>query len=329
MDLHGKNVLVTGAGGFIGSHLVEELVGEGAKVKAFVHYNSMNSIGNLIHLEERVLQEVELVRGDITDGSMVRASLEKVDVVFHLAALIGIPYSYVAPRAYVDVNISGTLNILQGGRDVGVERVVHTSTSEVYGTALRVPIDETHSLQPQSPYAASKISADSLAESFYRAFDLKVSIVRPFNNYGPRQSVRAIIPTIIAQGLAAPQIALGALEPVRDFLFVKDTARGYIEVATEEACVGEVVNLGTGSGISIGTLAYEILDMLGQKKEVVVEDRRLRPAKSEVMELVCDISKAQKLCGWEPQWDLRNGLEVAVRFVEENLSAFKVEDYNI
>ena len=260
---------------------------------------------------------------------MVRTSLENTDIVFHLAALIGIPYSYLAPRAYIDINVSGTLNVLQGARDTGVEKVVHTSTSEVYGTALRVPIDEMHPLQPQSPYAASKIGADSIAESFYRAFGQNVTIVRPFNNYGPRQSARAIIPTIIAQGLAARRVALGALEPVRDFLFVKDTVRGFIGAASSEACIGEVVNLGTGSGISIGELAREILDMLGQKKEIVVEDKRLRPAQSEVMELICDGSKAKKLFGWEATWNLRAGLEETVHFVEENLDAFRVDDYNI
>ena len=281
MNLKGKNVLVTGAGGFIGSHLVERLVELGALVKGFVHYNSLNTWGWLESLPKEKLREVEVFTGDVRDFHCVKNAMSKVEVVFHLAALIGIPYSYIAPESYVDTNIKGTLNVLQAARDVGLEKLIHTSTSEVYGSALYVPIDEKHLLQGQSPYSATKIGADMLAESFYRSFELPVAICRPFNTYGPRQSARAIIPTIITQMMAKKEhVHLGNTDTTRDFNFVTDVVEGFIKIAESEKAVGEVVNIGSGHEISITALVEKIFELLGMDPKLETNANRIRPSPS-------------------------------------------------
>ena len=328
MNIKNKNVVVTGAGGFIGSHLTEELVRRGANVKAFVHYNSRNDWGLLELLEEDVLDEVEIVAGDITDPFFVKTSTKDADVIFHLAALIGIPYSYIAPESYVNVNIKGTLNVLQAGLDNEVEKIVHTSTSETYGTADYVPIDEAHPMKGQSPYSASKIGADKMAESYYRSFDLPVATIRPFNAFGPRQSSRAIIPTIISQALTKDEVHVGSLSPVRDLTFVKDTVNGFIEIGTSEKSIGEVINMGTGSGVTIGELLQKILIILGKEDIRVVEDMdRVRPDKSEVMELICDNSKAKQFLNWSPQYTLDEGLAETIEWMRGYTNLYKTDKY--
>ncbi len=328
MNIKNKNVVVTGAGGFIGSHLTEELVRRGANVKAFVHYNSRNNWGLLELLEKDVLNKIEVIAGDITDPFFVRNVTNDSDIVFHLAALIGIPYSYVAPENYVNVNIKGTLNVLQASLDNEIGKVVHTSTSETYGTAEYTPIDEAHPLQGQSPYSASKIGADKIAESYYRSFDLPVAIIRPFNTFGPRQSARAIIPTIISQALAMDEVHVGSLSPVRDLTFVKDTVNGFIEIGTSKKSVGEVINIGTGSGVTIGELLQRILRILGKEDMPVVEDvDRVRPDKSEVMELICDNSKANRLLDWSPHYTLDNGLAETIEWMREHINLYKTDKY--
>ena len=328
MNIKNKNVVVTGAGGFIGSHLTEELVRKGANVKAFVHYNSRNDWGLLELLEKDVLDEVEVVAGDITDPFFVKTSTKDADVIFHLAALIGIPYSYIAPESYVNVNIKGTLNVLQAGLDNEVEKIVHTSTSETYGTADYVPIDEAHPMKGQSPYSASKIGADKMAESYYRSFDLPVATIRPFNTFGPRQSARAIIPTIISQALTKDEVHVGSLSPVRDLTFVKDTVNGFIEIGTSEKSIGEVINIGTGSGVTIGELLQKILMILGKEDIRVVEDMdRVRPDKSEVMELICDNSKAKQLLNWSPQYTLDEGLAETIEWMRGYTNLYKTDKY--
>jgi NAD dependent epimerase/dehydratase len=328
MNIKNKDVIVTGAGGFIGSHLVEELVRRDANVKAFVHYNSRNDWGLLELLEEDVLGEVEVVAGDITDPFFVKTATKGADIVFHLAALIGIPYSYIAPESYVNVNIKGTLNVLQACLDNEVDKIVHTSTSETYGTAEYTPIDESHPLKGQSPYSASKIGADKMAESYYRSFDLPVATIRPFNTFGPRQSARAIIPTIISQALTKDEVHVGSLSPVRDLTFVKDTVNGFIEVGTSERSAGEVINMGTGSGVTIGELLQMILRILGNEDIRVVEDKdRVRPDKSEVMELICDSSKAKRLLGWSPQHTLDGGLAETIEWMSKNINLYKTDKY--
>ncbi|MDW7777161.1 MAG: SDR family NAD(P)-dependent oxidoreductase [Methanosarcinales archaeon] len=328
MNIKNKNVVVTGAGGFIGSHLTEELVRRGANVKAFVHYNSRNHWGLLELLEEGVISEVEVVAGDITDPFFVKTATKNTDIVFHLAALIGIPYSYIAPESYVNVNIKGTLNVLQASLDNGVEKIVHTSTSETYGTADYVPIDEAHPMKGQSPYSASKIGADKMAESYYRSFDLPVVTIRPFNTFGPRQSARAIIPTIISQALEMDEVHVGSLSPVRDLTFVKDTVNGFIEIGVSEKSIGEVINIGTGSGVTIGELLQRILSILGKEDMRVVEDaERVRPDKSEVMELICDNSKAKRLLDWSPQYTLDDGLAETVEWMRGYTNLYKTDKY--
>ncbi len=319
MNYSGKKVLVTGAGGFIGSHLTEELVKAGAEVTALVHYNSNSNIANLRFLERRLLNSIQIVFGDIQDGFLMNQLSEGKDFVFHLAALIGIPYSYVAPAAYVSTNITGTLNMLEAARSHKVGKLIVTSTSETYGTALYAPIDEKHPMQGQSPYSATKIGADKISESYYLSFGLPVCIFRPFNTFGPRQSTRAVIPTIISQVLSdSPEIRLGSLDPVRDMLYVKDTARGYMLAALADNTSGEVVSVGTGRGVTIGEIVDMVQKICGTNKPVIEENQRIRPEKSEVMKLICDYSKAKTLMRWEPQFSLEEGLTSAVEFMRVN-----------
>lgn len=324
-----KLVLVTGAGGFIGSHLTEELVRAGHKVRAMVHYNFQNSWGWLESLPEEIMSAVEVFPADIADPFAVRQAIEGCAVVYHLAALIAIPYSYRAPASYVSTNVTGTLNILEACRTAKVSRLVHTSTSETYGTAQYVPIDERHPLVGQSPYSASKIAADKLAESYYLSFDLPVVTIRPFNTFGPRQSARAVIPTIITQALAgAQEIRLGALTPVRDMNYVKDTVRGFMAAATADAAIGRVTNVGTGDGISIGELAQLILDICNSSAKLSCESERIRPDKSEVMRLICDNTLARTTLGWQPQYSMRQGLEETIKWMQDNLHRYKSNIYN-
>lgn len=319
MNYTGKKVLVTGAGGFIGSHLTEELAKAGADVTALVHYNSNSHISNLRFLERDLLNSIRIVFGDIQDGFLMNQLSEGKDIVFHLAALIGIPYSYVAPAAYVSANITGTLNMLEAARSHMVGKLLVTSTSETYGTARYAPIDEKHPLQGQSPYSATKIGADKIAESYFLSFGLPVCIFRPFNTFGPRQSTRAVIPTIISQVLSdSPEIRLGSLDPVRDMLYVKDTVRGYMMAAMADNTSGEVVSVGTGRGVTIGEIVELVQKICGTNKPVIEENQRIRPEKSEVMKLICDYSKAQSLFAWEPQISLERGLSHAVDFMRVN-----------
>lgn len=325
-----KKVLVTGADGFIGSHLVEALLNEGYDVRAFVYYNSFNSWGWLDSFEKEKLKEIEVFTGDIRDPNGVKESMKGIDIVFHLAALISIPFSYHSPDSYVDTNIKGTLNVLQAARSLGTERVLVTSTSEVYGTAQYVPIDENHPLQGQSPYSASKIGADKLAESFYRSFNLPVTIVRPFNTYGPRQSARAVIPTIITQLLARKEeIKLGSLTPTRDFNYVRDTVRGFIEIAKSEKTIGEVINIATQKEISIGELAQELINQINPKARIVSDEKRIRPEKSEVNRLLGSNEKIKKLTNWKPRYSLKEGLAETIEWFKRNIDKYKVDIYNI
>ncbi|MBJ6723154.1 NAD-dependent 4,6-dehydratase LegB [Geomesophilobacter sediminis] len=336
MNLSNKKILVTGADGFIGSHLVEELVRRGHDVRAFVLYNSFNSWGWLDCAEPEILKSLDVFSGDIRDPHGVKQAMKGCDVVLHLAALIAIPYSYHSPDTYVDTNVKGTLNVVQAARELGVQKVVHTSTSEVYGTARFVPITEEHPLQGQSPYSASKIGADQMAMSFYSSFNTPVSIARPFNTYGPRQSARAIIPTVITQ-IANGQrsLKLGALHPTRDFNYVKDTVRGFISVAESDHSVGEVINLGSNYEVSIGDTVEMIAEVMDATVEIVTDQIRLRPDKSEVERLWAENSKAKALIGWSPEFagkeGLRKGLAETVAWFRrpENLKAYKANIYNI
>jgi NAD dependent epimerase/dehydratase len=328
--ISGRNVLVTGAGGFIGSNLVERLVQAGAKVRALVRYNALSSWGNLEFLPREVLSEVEVVSGNVEDGDYVMSVVQGQDIVLHLAALIAIPYSYAAPRSYVRANVEGTLNVLEAARRHSIQRVVHTSTSEVYGTALRVPIDEEHPLQGQSPYSASKIGADKMAESYWRSFGTQVVTLRPFNTYGPRQSARAFIPTVISQALTAqPEIRMGALDPERDMTFVADTASGFILAALVDDVAGETINLGTGHTASIGTIAGRILSLMQCDKPLVHEEARMRPKLSEVMRLVSDNSKAKRLMGWEPRVKLDDGLLETISFIRRHSHLYRPSTYTV
>ncbi|MFZ5452016.1 MAG: GDP-mannose 4,6-dehydratase [Thermodesulfobacteriota bacterium] len=329
MSWQKKPVLVTGAGGFIGSHLVERLVELGARVRALVRYNSRNDWGLLEFLPEAIKSQIEVVPGDITDPYSTARSVAACPVVFHLAALIAIPYSYVAPAQYVAVNCGGALNLLESARQQGVERFIHTSTSETYGTAQYTPIDEAHPLTGQSPYAASKIGADKLAESYHLSFGVPVVTLRPFNTYGPRQSARAIIPTIISQALSGDSIRLGNLAPKRDLTFISDTVEGFIKAATEPQAVGQVINLGTGRTVSVGELAEMIVGLVGGNKEVISESARLRPENSEVMHLESDNRRAREVLGWQPQVSLEEGLRRTVEYLAANLSRYKPGIYNI
>jgi len=332
MEVHKilTNVLVTGACGFIGSHLTEELVKQGFKVKAFVYYNSFNSWGWLDTLTPESLNEVEIFSGDIRDPYGVREAMKKIDIVFHLAALVAIPFSYHSPDAYVDTNIKGTLNILQAARDLHTTRTLVTSTSEVYGTAQYVPIDENHPYQGQSPYAATKIGADRLAESFFRSFNMPITIVRPFNTYGPRQSARAVIPTIITQLLSGREvIKLGSLHPTRDFNYVKDTVNGFIEIAKSDKTIGEEINIATQREISIGQLAEELVKQVNSSAKLVCDDQRLRPENSEVNRLLGSNEKIKKLTKWKPHYSLEQGLAETIEFFRNNLDRYKTDIYNI
>jgi dTDP-glucose 4,6-dehydratase len=325
-----KYVLVTGADGFIGSHLVESLVQQGIKVRALCLYNSFNSWGWLDQSSAK--NKVEVVCGDVSDSRFCREITKDIDTVFHLAALIAIPYSYAAPESYVDTNIKGTLNMVSASMDNGVKRFLHTSTSEVYGTALQVPISEKHPLQPQSPYSASKIGADAMAMSFWHAFKYPVTIVRPFNTYGPRQSARAVIPTIISQLAAGKkEIKLGDLKPTRDFNFVTDTCQGFIDLASSDKVIGETLNLSSGQEISIGDLFNLIRDLMGKDAKILQDDIRIRPAGSEVFRLLGDHSKATQLAGYKPKVLLREGLQQTVNWFTEpaNLANYKTDIYNV
>jgi NAD dependent epimerase/dehydratase len=327
-----KKILVTGADGFIGSHLTEALVDQGYDVKAFVYYNSFNSWGWLDTLSKEKLKKIEIFAGDIRDPNGVRTAMKGVDTVFHLAALIAIPFSYHSPDNYVDTNIKGTLNILQAARDFGLEKILVTSTSEVYGTAMYVPIDEKHPKQGQSPYSATKIGADYLSDSFYRSFNLPITIVRPFNTFGPRQSARAVIPTVITQLLdGAETIKLGALHPTRDLLFVKDTVNGFIEIAKSSNVAGHEINIATNSEISIGDLAQKIIQQINPNAKIVSDDERLRPEKSEVERLFGDNKKILELTNWKQTTSLDEGLKQTIEWFRkpENLKRYKSDIYNV
>lgn len=331
MKLKNTTILVTGADGFIGSHLVETLVEEGCTVRAFAYYNSFNSWGWLDSLPKEALSKVEVVTGDIRDRGSVAMAMEGMDVVFHLAALIGIPYSYYSPESYVGTNITGTLNVLEEARRLKTGRVLVTSTSEVYGTAIYVPIDEKHPYQGQSPYSATKIGADRMAESYFRSFNLPVTIVRPFNTYGPRQSARAVIPTIISQLCKGrDEIKLGSASPTRDMVFVKDTARGFISIAQSDDTIGEEVNIATQQEVSVGEMAETLIRMIRPGAKVVVDEVRLRPAKSEVERLLGSNEKIRRLTGWEPKYSFEQGLKETVDWFSNpaNLAHYKADIYN-
>jgi NAD dependent epimerase/dehydratase len=322
-----KKVVVTGAGGFIGSHLVEALAAAGAATTAMVRYNSGSLIGNLTFMDAELRQAVRVVSGNIEDSDFVYQTIKGHDIVLHLAALIAIPYSYEAPRSYVRANVEGTLNVLEAARRYDVTRVVHTSTSEVYGTALRTPIDESHPLQGQSPYSASKIAADKLAESYYRSFATPVTTLRPFNTFGPRQSARAFIPTIISQALEHDEVRLGSLTPERDMTFVSDTVAGFMAAATIPGIEGMTINLGTGKTHSVGWFATRILGLMGVDKPVVQEEQRLRPTRSEVMKLISDNTQAREIMGWSPKVSLDDGLRQTVDFVRRHRSLYQADAY--
>lgn len=327
-----QKVLITGADGFIGSHLTESLLEAGYEVTAFVYYNSFNSWGWLDSLPKEKLNRIDVFVGDIRDPNGVRKAMQGMDMVFHLAALIAIPFSYHSPDSYVDTNIKGTLNVLQAARDAGCRRVLVTSTSEVYGTAKYVPIDENHPFQGQSPYSATKIGADRLAESFYRSFNMPVTIVRPFNTYGPRQSARAVIPTVITQLLAgAEEIKLGSLHPTRDFNYVKDTVAGFIAIAESPNTIGEEINIASQQEISIGELAQIIIDAINPSARIFSEDTRLRPEKSEVERLLGSNEKIKRLTGWKPATSLKQGIRDTIAWFrqEENMRRYKWDIYNV
>lgn len=332
MDLNKKIVLVTGSEGFIGSHLVEALVNKGYKVKAYVLYNSFNTWGWLDTFPKNIIEQIEIITGDVRDIFSLQKAMDGVDIVFHLAALIAIPFSYVSPNSYLETNVMGTLNVLQVAKNSKVSRIIVTSTSEVYGTALYVPIDEKHPLQGQSPYSASKIGADKFAESFYRSFGLPVTIVRPFNTFGPRQSARAIIPTIITQLLSGcDKIKLGSLSPTRDFNYIKDTVEAFIAIAESDKTIGEEINIATQNDISIGTLAHELIITINPKATIVCDEIRLRPENSEVERLLGSNIKIKKLTNWQPKYSFIDGLIETIDWfkISENLVKYKSNIYNI
>lgn len=328
MDWTTKRVLITGADGFIGSHLTERLIALGARVKTFVMYNSFNTWGWIDTFSARDKEVLDIVSGDIRETDLLKQALKDVDIVFHLAALIAIPYSYASPSSYIKTNVEGTLNLLQTGLECSVEKIIHTSTSEVYGTAQYIPIDEKHPLQGQSPYSASKIGADMVAESFYRSFNLPVTTVRPFNTYGPRQSARAIIPTLILQMLKDTTIRVGSLHPIRDFTYVGDTVDGFIKAAEADGINGEVINIGSNQGISIGDLTDTLAQIVGKEITIECEEERVRPAHSEVNRLLCNNQRAKELMQWQPTVKLKEGLAKTVRWFEENQQAYKSNLYN-
>lgn len=321
--------LVTGAGGFIGSHLVEALIRAGSRVRALVHYNSAGRRGHLDDLPADVLGAVEIVAGDVADSACVHAAVRGCDQVFHLAALIGIPYSYRAPESYVRTNIGGTLNVLEACRDAGVSRLIHTSTSEVYGSPESIPIAESHRLHAQSPYAATKSAADMLALSYHASFRLPVTVIRPFNTYGPRQSARAVIPTIITQALATGSVTLGSTDTVRDFLFVADTVRGYLAAAATPGVDGTVIQLGTGVGTPIADVVQLVGTLLGRPLDIATDPQRVRPAASEVDRLICNADRARQLLGWTAQTDLRTGLARTIDWIRDHTGRYRTEEYSV
>ncbi len=332
MDLAGKKVLVTGADGFIGSHLVQQLLADGCKVRAFTFYNSFNSWGWLDSFSKEELSRIEIFNGDIRDPNGVRTAMKDIEIVFHLAALIAIPFSYHSPDSYIDTNIKGTLNIIQAAKDLNIKRVLVTSTSEVYGTAQYIPIDEKHARQPQSPYSASKIGADCIAESFYRSFNTPITIVRPFNTFGPRQSARAVIPTIITQLLNGKrEIKLGDITPTRDLLYVKDTVSGFIEIAKSETLIGQDCNIATQSEISVADLAYELIRQINPDAKIIEDKDRIRPEKSEVFRLFGSNEKIKKHTNWHQKYNLQQGLAETIEWFKnsENLKQYKADIYNI
>jgi dTDP-glucose 4,6-dehydratase len=327
--LSGRSVLVTGAGGFIGGHVVEWLVRDGARVRAMCRYNSRNDRGTLDWLDPAVTDEVEVVLGELRDVESVYGAVKGVEVVLHLGAQIAIPYSYVNPRDFFEVNVLGTLNVAQAALRHGVQRVVQTSTSEVYGTAQTVPITEDHPLEPQSPYAASKVAADKLMDSYRRSFDLPVCVLRPFNTYGPRQSARAIIPTIVTQALSGTTLRLGALHPRRDLVFVEDTVAGFVAAALSEAALGRTVHLGTDEDVSVGDLVEIVGEILGHELTVETDPARVRPPQSEVERLRASPALARELLGWEPRVDVRTGIARTIEWIERNVRQYRVDDYVI
>lgn len=330
MKLNGKKVLVTGSEGFIGSHLTERLVDMGAEVTALVQYNSFNNWGWIDTFDKSVKDNIKIVTGDIREYDGMKKIIKGQEVVFHLAALIAIPYSYLSPMAYVRTNVEGTTNILEACREYEVEKIVHTSTSEVYGTALYVPIDEKHPMQGQSPYSASKIGGDKIAESFYKSFGLPVATIRPFNTYGPRQSARAVIPTIISQILAGKmEIKLGSLTPTRDFNYVKDTAEAFIKIAESEKTIGEVINAGSNYEISIGDTVKKIINIIGKDVKIISDEERMRPENSEVNRLWAENKKIKELTEWMPQYTIDAGLKETIKWIENNIHYFKTDIYNI
>ena len=328
--MSGRTILVTGADGFIGSHLTEQLVNTGENVKALVQYNSFNHWGWLDSIS-RIGKKVEIISGDIRDPAFCQTLCKSVDVIYHLASLIAIPYSYQAPSSYIETNVTGSLNICQAAVDQGVDRLIHTSTSEVYGTAQYVPIDEKHPLQPQSPYSASKIAADAIVHSYYSAFGLPITIVRPFNTYGPRQSARAVIPSVILQLLQGADIKTGDISPTRDFNYVSDTCRGFRLLANSEEAIGEIVNIGSDTEISIEDAITLISEIMGKSANITVENQRIRPEKSEVFRLRCDNTKVFKMTGFEPQFSFKQGLEKTIEWFscKENTLGYKSDLYNV
>ncbi len=329
MNWTNKNVLLTGSGGFIGSHLAERLVRLGANVKAFVRYNSRNDCGQLEYLHDNILSKITVIAGDLRDPDAVREVVVDTDIIFHLGSLIAIPYSYIHPMEVIDTNVIGTTNVLMAAKDNDIEKIIHTSTSEVYGTAKYVPINEKHPLQGQSPYSASKIGADMIAYSFYTSFKLPVAIIRPFNTYGPRQSARAVTPTIITQALSKKVIKLGSLHPTRDLTFISDTIEGFIKIAENEKSIGEVINIGSGFEISIGDLAEKILRLTKSKAKIETDKKRLRPKDSEVERLWADSTKARKMLNWQPQVNLDDGLKMTIKWISDHIDEYKVGMYTI
>src|SRR3954471_14024194 len=329
MPFGGRAALVTGAGGFIGGHLVARLVAEGAHVRAFCRYNSRNERGTLDWLDPAVTADVEVVLGDLRDGEWVQQAADGADTIFHLGAQIAIPYSFVNPRDFFETNALGSLNVAQAALQAGVARVIHTSTSEVYGSARTVPITEEHPLEPQSPYAASKVAADKLMDSYHRSFDLPVCVLRPFNTYGPRQSARAIIPTIISQALAGSTLRLGSLHPRRDLTYVEDTAAAFVAAATSEGAIGRTIQLGTNHDVSVSDLVDMVSEVLGRELTVETDPARIRPDKSEVERLISGPLLARELLGWEPTVDLREGLARTIDWIERNVHRYRVDHYVI
>ena len=329
MNWKDKNVLITGAGGFIGSHLVERLVCLGANVKAFVRYNSRNDYGEIEYFPRNTLSKIKIIAGDLRDQDAIRAVVADSDIIFHLGSLIAIPYSYIHPVEVIKTNILGTTNVLMAAKNNNVEKIIHTSTSEVYGTARYVPIDEKHPLQGQSPYSASKIGADMIATSFQKSYNLPVAIIRPFNTYGPRQSSRAIIPTIITQALTRKVIRLGSIHPTRDFTFISDTIEGFIRVAEEKKSIGELINIGSSFEISIADLVEKILTLTHSDAKIEVDEGRIRPKSSEVERLYADCTKAKNLLDWKPQIDLDEGLKRTIKWISENIERYKIDTYMI